>query len=65
MFYVSLVANKNIKSFKRFTKDKEKEIKEHRYSKLSVHNSNGCAKQLSCPGLYNILQDQVKRICLS
>ena len=44
-------ANKNVKTYSRFTKSKEKRIKVWHYPKLSVHSSSCCAEQLSCPGL--------------
>ena len=57
MFYVSHVATKNVKAYSRFTESKEKGIKAQHYTKLSVHSSNCCAEQLSCPGLHIIFQD--------
>ena len=65
MFYVSHCGNKNVKTYSRLTKSKEKKIKALHYPKSSVHCSNCWTQQWNCLGLYSIVQDQPQRTLLS
>ena len=65
MFYVSHCGNKNVKTYSRLTKSKEKKIKARHYPKSSVHCSNCWTQQSNCLGLYSIVQDQPQRTLLS